>query len=75
MDLEERSLPDSLERTCAVCGAGLTESELHASREAGGPFLCSVHASEEVPIAQEEEVAGDEPDEAGEGPSIGPGGA
>jgi hypothetical protein len=73
--LEEHSLPDSLERRCKVCGATLTESEIHASREAGGPFLCSTHAAEEVPIAREEEPAGDEPDEPGERPSIQPGGA
>jgi hypothetical protein len=75
MDLEERSLPDSLERTCAVCGTELTESEVHASREAGGPFLCSTHAAEEVPISREEEVAGDEPDDPGERPATAPGGA
>jgi hypothetical protein len=75
VELEERSLPDSLERWCRVCGVELTEAEIHASREAGGPFLCSVHAAEEVPIAREEEVAGDQPDEPGERPSAGPGGA
>ena len=75
MGLEERTLPDSLERRCAVCGAELTEEEIHASREAGGPFLCSLHASEEVPMGQEEEAAGDELEEPGEAPSIGPGGA
>lgn len=65
MDLEEHTLPDSLERTCAVCGAELSKQELLASREAGGPFLCSAHAAEEVPIAAEEELGGDTPDEAG----------
>jgi len=71
----EDSQPDSLECRCEVCGAELTESEVHASREAGGPFLCSIHAAEEVPIAREEELAGDEPDKPGERPSIAPGGA
>jgi hypothetical protein len=41
----------------------------------GGPFLCSPHASEEVPIASEEAVAGDEPGQLGERPSPTPGGA
>jgi hypothetical protein len=73
--LEEDSLPDSLQRRCEVCGAELTEAEIHASREAGGPFLCSTHAAEQVPIVREEEPAGDDPDQPGERPSIEPGGA
>jgi hypothetical protein len=52
MDLEEHTLEDSLERTCAVCGAPLTELEIEAAREAGGPFLCSVHAAEEEPAEE-----------------------
>jgi hypothetical protein len=49
MDLEERTLEDTLERSCAVCGAQLTSQEILESRETGGPFLCSVHAAEELP--------------------------
>jgi hypothetical protein len=49
MDLEERSLDDTIARSCAVCGAELTTSEIEAAREAGGPFLCTVHAMEEAP--------------------------
>jgi hypothetical protein len=60
MDLEERTLEDSLERSCSVCGARLTPLEIEAAREAGGPFLCSVHAAETEPA---EEMAGE-----GEGP-------
>ena len=45
MDLEERTLEDTLERSCAVCGAQLTRQEIIESRESGGPFLCSVHAA------------------------------
>lgn len=52
MDLEERTLDDTLARTCAVCGAKLTTQEIEAGRESGGPFLCTVHALEEAP-AQE----------------------
>jgi hypothetical protein len=43
---------DSLERSCAVCGAQLTTQEIHESRESGGPFLCSVHAAEELPAEE-----------------------
>ena len=49
MDLEEHTLEDTLERSCAVCGAQLTTQEIQEAREAGGPFLCSVHAAEELP--------------------------
>jgi hypothetical protein len=49
MELEERSLDDTISRECAVCGASLTTREIEAAREAGGPFLCSVHALEEAP--------------------------
>jgi hypothetical protein len=52
MDLEERTLEDTLERSCAVCGAQLTTQEIHESRESGGPFLCSVHAAEELPAEE-----------------------
>ena len=58
MDLEERTLEDTLEQTCTVCGARLTEPEIEAAREAGGPFLCSVHAAEQLP-ADEVEDDGD----------------
>ena len=54
MDLEERTLEDTLEKTCTVCGARLTTAEIEAAREAGGPFLCSVHAAEELPAAEAE---------------------
>jgi hypothetical protein len=59
MDLEERTLDDTLVRRCQVCGADLTTAELETSREAGGPFLCTVHAVEEAPA--DELSAGDEP--------------
>jgi hypothetical protein len=61
MDLEEHTLDDSLQESCGVCGARLTAQEIEASREAGGPFLCSVHAAESVPA---EEIAADEGDAA-----------
>ena len=49
MDLEERTLDDTIARKCAVCGAQLTTPEIEAAREVGGPFLCTVHAMEEAP--------------------------
>ncbi len=49
MDLEERTLEDSLERNCSACGARLTDQEILEARETAGPFLCSVHAAEEQP--------------------------
>jgi len=61
MDLEEHTLDENLERTCSVCGARLTAQEIEAAREAGGPFLCSVHAAETEPA---DEIAADEGDAA-----------
>jgi hypothetical protein len=58
MDLEERTLDDTLVRRCQVCGAELTRTELETAREAGGPFLCTVHAVEEAPA--DELSAGDD---------------
>ena len=57
MDLEERSGVDPvIERTCAECGTELTDEEIKASLETGGPFLCTVHAAEDVPV--DEDLAG-----------------
>ena len=54
MDLEERSGVDPvIERTCAECGTKLTDAEIEASVERGGPFLCSVHAAEEMRLEDE----------------------
>jgi hypothetical protein len=55
MDLEEHSLDPVIEQTCAECGAVLTREEIVASLEAGGRYLCSVHAAEEVPLEDENE--------------------
>jgi hypothetical protein len=57
MELEEQTLEDSLERHCQVCGAELTEAEIHTARETAGPFLCSVHTAEELP-AQDDDQEG-----------------
>jgi hypothetical protein len=53
VDLEERSGVDPvIERTCAECGTKLTDDEIKASLETDGPFLCTVHAAEEVPVEE-----------------------
>jgi hypothetical protein len=56
MDLEEHSLDPVIERNCAECGAVLTAQEIKASLDGGGPYLCSVHAAEEVPLEEEDEL-------------------
>jgi hypothetical protein len=56
MDLEPHSIDPVIERTCAECGAKLTEQEIRASMEAGDIYLCSVHAAEQVPLDEEEEL-------------------
>jgi hypothetical protein len=63
MDLDEHTgVDDNLERSCAVCGAALSKAEIEVSRESGGRFLCSTHASEEEPV-DAEPIAGDQPGE------------
>jgi hypothetical protein len=57
MDLEERSLDPAIERNCAECGAKLTQREIQDSMDAGGPYLCTVHAQEQVPIDDEAQSA------------------
>jgi hypothetical protein len=57
MDLEEHSLDPVVERTCEECGAKLTSAEIETGLESGGPFLCTVHAIEEVPLGDEDEPA------------------
>jgi len=54
VDLEEHNIDPVSERTCAECGAKLTSQEIQASLDSGGPFLCTVHAAEEVPLEEGE---------------------
>jgi hypothetical protein len=54
MDLEEHSLEPVIQRNCAECGVRLTEQEINAALDSDGPFLCSVHAAEQVPFEEEE---------------------
>ena len=56
MGLEENTLEPTIERTCAECGAKLTEREIKDSLDAGGPYLCAMHAQEQVPIDDEAEA-------------------
>jgi hypothetical protein len=57
VELEEREGVDPvIERRCSECGTRLTEQEIKAALETNGPFLCTVHANEEVSV--EEDAAG-----------------
>ena len=57
MELEEREGVDPvIERRCAECGATLTDAEIKAALETNGPFLCTVHASEDVALEEEPEA-------------------
>jgi hypothetical protein len=55
MDLEEHSLDPVIERTCAECGVKLTSQEIKAALESETPFLCTVHATEQVSLEEEEQ--------------------
>ena len=55
MDLEEKSL-DHIGDRCEECGAKLTSAEIEAALESGGPALCTVHAEEVVPVAEENDA-------------------
>ncbi|HEX2103192.1 MAG TPA: hypothetical protein VHF51_06040 [Solirubrobacteraceae bacterium] len=55
MDLEEKTLETVGDR-CEECGAKLTQRELQQVIESGGPALCTVHAAEVVPVAEEDAV-------------------
>ena len=59
MDLEEKSLEHVGDR-CEECGAKLTPAEIEAALESGGPALCTVHAEEVVPVAEEDDAFGGE---------------
>ncbi len=58
MDLEEKTLDDVSDR-CEECGAKLTQGEIQAAMETGGPALCSIHAAEDEPglAAQDSDFA------------------
>lgn len=54
MDLEEKTFDSPADR-CEVCGAKLTPREIEVVMESGGPALCTIHADEVVPVAEDEE--------------------
>lgn len=54
MSLEEHTI-EGLRDRCEVCGAKLTEAELQAVLETGGPSLCTIHAAEHEPGLEAEE--------------------
>ena len=61
---EDQGPDPVIAQNCVRCGAPLTRREIEVSLDAGGPYLCSVHATEELPVEDEEESAyleGDEP--------------
>jgi hypothetical protein len=59
VDLEEREGVDPvIERKCAECGATLTDQEIRAALDSGGPFLCTVHANEEVALDEDVQAPG-----------------
>jgi hypothetical protein len=59
VDLEEKEGVDPvIQRRCAECGTLLTKSEIEASLDTDGPFLCTVHANEQVPVDDSEEHPG-----------------
>jgi len=55
VDLEEHSLDPVIERKCVECGAPLSEAEIKAAIESESPFLCTVHATEDVPLEEGEQ--------------------
>ncbi len=59
MDLEEKTIEKPGDR-CEECGAKLTRAEIQAAMESGGPALCTIHADEVVPVAEDEETFGEE---------------
>ena len=54
MELEEQEGVDPvIERRCNECGVKLTDGEIQAALETNGPFLCTVHANEEVALDED----------------------
>ena len=60
MESQEQAVQDNVARTCEVCGAALTEQEIADARDLERPFLCSVHAAEDLP-AEEQAGEGEAP--------------
>jgi hypothetical protein len=57
VDLEEHEAVDPvIERRCAECGTPLTKQEIQAALDSDGPFLCTIHAQDRVPLDDAEEM-------------------
>jgi hypothetical protein len=54
--LEEHTLESAGDR-CQECGAKLTQRELQAVLESGGPTLCAIHADDVVDTTEEPDSA------------------
>ena len=54
---ESGSVDPVIEQVCAECGAKLTDAEVRAALESGGPYLCQVHALENLPLEDENGAA------------------
>ena len=59
MDLEEHTLEQPGDR-CEVCGAKLTDDEIAAVMETGGPALCKIHVAEVEPALEADESSFEE---------------
>ena len=54
MELEEQEGVDPvIERRCTECGVRLTDAEIKAALETDGPYLCTVHANEDVALDED----------------------
>jgi hypothetical protein len=54
VNLEEQEGVDPvIERKCAECGATLTESEIQAAIDSDYPFLCTIHANDEIALDED----------------------
>jgi hypothetical protein len=57
VELEEHEGVDPvIERRCTECGVQLTEAEIKAALETDGPYLCTVHANEEIDLSEDVEA-------------------
>jgi hypothetical protein len=52
---ETEGVDPVIERRCAECGATLTSAEIQAALDSGSAFLCTVHATERVPLDEDVE--------------------
>lgn len=54
MSLEEKTVDPAVPDRCQVCGAPLIPSEQRAILDSGSPPLCSIHATEDVTMEDEQ---------------------